>query len=758
MQAFISYKSEYQNFARHVRDTLKSWGHDTWFDADDIPKGRYFRHEIQQGLENSDVVIGIVTPEAVQSREVMTEWDYAFSGNSRLLLLIHQKTDLPYHLTGIQYIDFTKNEVNAFTQLQSSLLTSDVSRYEKQEAPTKAATKTQQSNREIMLQKVHDFWVKGVLHNALGESTSLAIDIASAPGAVLKHRQYEDYQLPETALAIDKIFKDMQRELLILGAPGSGKTIVLLQLAEKLIAAAQADEKLAIPIIFNLSSWAAERKTLKDWIIDELNSKYQVSKKIAKNWIEYEKILPLLDGLDEVVGEHRDACVDAINDFREAYRSVDLAICSRIEEYEALSNKLDLQGAMTLQALSEEQIEGYLAENSYQTLRDTMQKDSTLQNIAHTPFLLNTMAYAYQDASPPTLALPPDEENEDGRIKHLFENYVETRIKNDSSENKYTPRETRHYLSWLARKLHQHQLTVFYIENLNFAWAQESYLRWYKPIGLLAGTFIGAIIGALVGYGTDIVSGLLSVSIPIDAFIGATVGIIIGWYSTHNEKILPAETITWRWTWQALAIGLSTGILIGTVAYFIAITMGLDSIRFFVGLYVGILISFSVVFGMGIHSSEYVQARSSPNHGIRLTIENSIGLCLISGVVIGFAYLVGLMMIVPLISVSGGVLRDNFIEAMKLVFDAGYINLILAGIAIASASGLFIGIVFGGGIVVVKHIILRVFLFRGGDIPPNYAEFLDHAANDLHILRKVGGGYIFRHRYLLEYFAGKKLE
>ena len=37
-------------------------------------------------------------------------------------------------------------------------------------------------------------------------------------------------------------------------------------------------------------------------------------------------------------------------------------------------------------------------------------------------------------------------------------------------------------------------------------------------------------------------------------------------------------------------------------------------------------------------------------------------------------------------------------------------------------------------------------------MPWNYAAFLDYAAGRV-FLRKVGGGYIFVHRMLLEYFA-----
>jgi hypothetical protein len=37
-------------------------------------------------------------------------------------------------------------------------------------------------------------------------------------------------------------------------------------------------------------------------------------------------------------------------------------------------------------------------------------------------------------------------------------------------------------------------------------------------------------------------------------------------------------------------------------------------------------------------------------------------------------------------------------------------------------------------------------------MPLNYARFLDYAAKRV-LLRKVGGGYIFVHRLLLEHFA-----
>jgi hypothetical protein len=62
-----------------------------------------------------------------------------------------------------------------------------------------------------------------------------------------------------------------------------------------------------------------------------------------------------------------------------------------------------------------------------------------------------------------------------------------------------------------------------------------------------------------------------------------------------------------------------------------------------------------------------------------------------------------------------------------------------------------------GGLEVIRLYTLRFMLWRQGHMPSNYARFLDHCV-DLIFLRRVGGGYIFIHRYLLEYFAALEPE
>jgi hypothetical protein len=92
-----------------------------------------------------------------------------------------------------------------------------------------------------------------------------------------------------------------------------------------------------------------------------------------------------------------------------------------------------------------------------------------------------------------------------------------------------------------------------------------------------------------------------------------------------------------------------------------------------------------------------------------------------------------------------------------LVFGL-YFGLLIAPV-LGLALGLFFGLALGqrlgleaGGEAVLKHATLRLRLICNGSIPWNYVRFLDYAAERI-LLRKVGGGYTFIHRMLLEHFA-----
>jgi len=86
-----------------------------------------------------------------------------------------------------------------------------------------------------------------------------------------------------------EVFDRFDKSLLLLGAPGSGNTTLLLGLARDLIECTRKDATHPIPVVFSLSSWALKRKSLADWLVDELNQRYDAPRKIARASMDFEE-------------------------------------------------------------------------------------------------------------------------------------------------------------------------------------------------------------------------------------------------------------------------------------------------------------------------------------------------------------------------------------------------------------------------------------------------------------------------------------
>jgi len=126
--------------------------------------------------------------------------------------------------------------------------------------PTESET-LEHRNRRILLGHVENAWIKGVLDASLHGAALLDLGIKQDPEAVTKYpwaikKESTNETLPAGTSMLE-IFDSigMGRSLLILGAPGSGKTTMLLELARQLIARAREDVTYPIPMVFNLASW-----------------------------------------------------------------------------------------------------------------------------------------------------------------------------------------------------------------------------------------------------------------------------------------------------------------------------------------------------------------------------------------------------------------------------------------------------------------------------------------------------------------------
>lgn len=339
-------------------------------------------------------------------------------------------------------------------------------------------------NRQAMLNRVRDFWLKGVLKRSLHEEARIELGLEERRGAVAERPWDVILQTPDRpdcklapGTKISDVFERVGRSLLILGEPGAGKTTTLLELAREMIDRADKDPSEKIPVVFNLSSWTDPTQTIADWLVEELRTKYHIPKKIAAHWVENDALLLLLDGLDEVARERRAACVEAINGFLDEHL-VPVAICCRKEEYEALDSKIKLQSAILLQPLTPEQIDGYLERLSpnLDSLREVLRRDQELQEFAKTPLILSIMILAYRGTSAEELQSFGSAEE---RRRHLFKTYVDQMFKRTTRiDPKLYPKEkTIHWLSWLARNMSENNQTVFLIERMQPSWLETKAQR-----------------------------------------------------------------------------------------------------------------------------------------------------------------------------------------------------------------------------------------------------------------------------------------
>jgi hypothetical protein len=194
----------------------------------------------------------------------------------------------------------------------------------------------------------------------------------------------------------------------------------------------------------------------------------------------------------------------------------------------------------------------------------------------------------------------------------------------------------------------------------------------------------------------------------VGPIVGAIAGLVFGLVYSMKEGAI-----------TGLVVGLVGGPLAGSL---LGLLGGLIS-----GLVSGWLGGFTDTVKLG---------KVSPNQGINLSRKNSLVVFVATSLALG---LVG--------GLIGLLLRPQTKEVLYLALIDGLIV------------GLFVGIFFGlivglhrGGSAVIKHYALRLILWMNRCTPLNFVKFLDQCAT-LILLKKVGGGYIFIHRMLLEYFA-----
>jgi hypothetical protein len=244
---------------------------------------------------------------------------------------------------------------------------------------------------------------------------------------------------------------------------------------------------------------------------------------------------------------------------------------------------------------------------------------------------------------------------------------------------------------------------------------------------------------------------------------GAIVGFLSGvFYGGGGTKLIPrlgldispAETAKWSWrqVQHDLPGNVVSGLKIGfSMLPSVLVIFGLASGLFhgwqyglryglvysiILGLIVGIIVVLTGILNSGWSNNLLDEHDlNRPNEGIRRSLRNSLFAGLLFGPLGGFAS--GLI-IGGAFGLVGGlpgwlILGSGFAIVFTFIFAVNFA-------------------LMRGGVACIEHYLLRWYLWRAGCIPLNFVHFLDDAAEHI-LVRKVGGGYMFTHRLVLEYFV-----
>ncbi|MCB0172310.1 MAG: tetratricopeptide repeat protein [Anaerolineae bacterium] len=640
-----------------------------------------------------------------------------------------------------------------------------------------------QRNRKAILKRVRSFWVDGVLEKSLHGLAMIELGLANKAEAVddplnltLKTTNQPDRLFPE-GTQINDIFKEMNRALLILGEPGSGKTMSLLALARDTIAEAEVNPTKPIPVVFNLSSWSVSQKPIKVWLVDELKIRYQIPSEISESWINNRELLLLLDGLDEVKSGDREPCVLAINAFGYYYGWRNIVVCSRMTDYEALSIQLKLPGAILLQPLTSQQIDHYIDNASLElvAIRTLLREDPILWELAQSPLTLSIMTLAYHGKSVQDLR---GFETVAERRTHLFETYIERMFKRvvRTKQTLYTKEETLNQLTKLAEYMARHNQFIFSVGQIQVSWLHsKNQKRLYAIFSrLLTGLTMGVIGGLLLttlfmlrilvdfsSFGVlSWVLLLLILALVTSLGFGIT-GLIIGsLIGLIQINIASEEHITdvraLEWSFSAFLNEIKR--VLNTYfpeerpelwPNFSSVT-GIKSFQYTIA-YAKIFVKMISAFNFGVRYTIADEQIDFKKRGVWQSIKNVFVVGFV-GILFGLAYgLILWMFILYLLS-----LRFIYFLLLMIISEEsfGLLLSLLLGISIILFSIIFglIGGLRSGGLQIIQHFTLRSILWLYGYIPWNYEHFLDYAVECI-FLRKAGGGYIFIHRSMLEYFV-----
>lgn len=371
------------------------------------------------------------------------------------------------------------------------------------------------SKRELLIRHMQEYWIKGVLADTLQDAQIPQ----KASNAKLKS-PYQAYLLP-----INTVFKNGKRikrfdykpqrlyrfslvfhNLLIVGSKGSGKSVMLLQLAQRLLENDASYSYQPVPVILNLALWESTFD-FETFLYKALALDYGADKKLSYTWINNVGLVYLFDGLDELTTPEQAACLQEVLAFMYQKRRRFVLTC-RFESYELFQEQLNQYKAIQILPWERETFQALLQNrlpnpDTVETILQTFQADEALWSEVNKAFFLNLLISNHQDGQDFVVSHEAGSPLQKVQamvitpyIKHQLGLKAHPQLANKQIERS---------LAWLSHQLLRTKRDNFYVELLTEDWlSSENSKKVLKPVFLSiwylsVGCPIGLIVNALTG-------------------------------------------------------------------------------------------------------------------------------------------------------------------------------------------------------------------------------------------------------------------
>ncbi|WP_212990882.1 NACHT domain-containing protein [Actinoplanes auranticolor] len=375
--------------------------------------------------------------------------------------------------------------------------------------------------------------------------------------------------------ALHKVLTDerLRGRVVILGAPGAGKTALLLRETLRLLQAREPGDR--VPVLLRLSTWNPDEQNLAEWITNQIADEYAYSTPISTD-----RLLPLLDGLDEIPAPSRERALQAISNTFDPDHP--LVLTSRSDEYldslAALPGTA-LAGAAVLQLtdVPADIVIGFLQRATGRVDwaqvfdRDITHHGGRLAVALTEPLWIDLARIAFTDPNQPDnqpadlLDLPDTDTIHTYLLDRLIVSAYPDPPEPSPTGHTWRRADAERYLRNLARHMQR-------LNTEDFAWWELALTVSFNARlahALLAGLMGGSMVGLTVG----LTVGLLAGEFMFGVVAGLVAG-FMGWlalaivFSRIAWRLAPTRgQIRWRRSVQPLIRRLNSRLAVGLMSW-----------------------------------------------------------------------------------------------------------------------------------------------------------------------------------------------